>query len=67
MMLAGIDLNYDRTHAKGKYVTFEPSLDHKDPTLLKQTSTVDDGDDDTSIIFADDFAMLNRSCGKPQV
>lgn len=67
MMLAGIDVNFDRTHAKGKYVTFEPPLDPKDSTQEKRTSTVDDGDKDSTVIFADDFSMLDRECGKPQV
>lgn len=67
MMLTGIDANFDRTHAKGKYVTFEPLLDQKDPAQEKRFSTVDDGDDNTTLIFADEFSMLNRECGKPQV
>jgi hypothetical protein len=67
MMLAGIDANYDRTHAKGKYVTFEPLLDARDAGQEKRSSTVDDGDNDTAVTFADDFSMLNRECGKPQV
>jgi hypothetical protein len=60
-------VNFDRTHAKGKYVTFEPPLDPKDSTQEKRTSTVDDGDKDSTVIFADDFSMLDRECGKPQV
>ena len=67
MMLTGIDENFDRTHAKGKYVSFEPLLDPKDPAQEKRHSTVDDGDDDTTVIFAEEFSMLNRECGKPQV
>ena len=67
MMLTGIDANFDRTHPKGKYVTFEPLLDQKDPAQEKRFSTVDDGDDNTTLIFADEFSMLNRECGKPQV
>ena len=67
MMLAGIDVTFDRTHARGKYVTFEPLLDPKDPAQEKRTTTVDDGDKDSTVIFADDFSMLDRECSKPQV